>query len=60
MLKKLFIFIAVTCAFSCASENKWKLVWSDEFEYTGLPDPKKWTAETGGHGWGNNELEFYT
>ncbi|NUQ82442.1 MAG: glycoside hydrolase family 16 protein [Bacteroidetes bacterium] len=37
-----------------------KLVWSDEFNYEGLPDSTKWTHETGGHGWGNNELQYYT
>ncbi|MDP2089434.1 MAG: family 16 glycosylhydrolase [Flavobacteriaceae bacterium] len=37
----------------------WKLVWSDEFDYTGLPDSTKWTYEVGGHGWGNNEQQFY-
>ena len=37
-----------------------KLVWSDEFNGTGLPDPSKWTAEVGGGGWGNNELQYYT
>ena len=40
----------------------WELVWSDEF--TGpngsLPEPAKWVLETGGGGWGNNELESYT
>src|SRR5665647_3197419 len=38
----------------------WKLVWSDEFNYNGLPDSSKWSFETGGNGWGNNELEYYT
>lgn len=38
----------------------WKLVWGDEFEYRGLPDSSKWAYETGGHGWGNNELQYYT
>jgi beta-glucanase (GH16 family) len=38
----------------------YELVWSDEFNYEGPPDPAKWTCETGGHGWGNNELEYYT
>ena len=38
----------------------YQLVWSDEFDYTGLPDSLKWTFETGGHGWGNNELQYYT
>lgn len=36
------------------------LVWSDEFSYTGLPDPEKWNMETGGNGFGNNELQYYT
>jgi len=36
------------------------LVWSDEFDYTGPPDPTKWAYETGGGGWGNRELQYYT
>lgn len=36
------------------------LVWADEFDYTGLPDPAKWNMETGGGGWGNKELQYYT
>jgi beta-glucanase (GH16 family) len=38
----------------------YQLVWQDEFNYTGLPDPAKWNFDVGGHGWGNNELQFYT
>jgi len=38
----------------------WKLVWSDEFNYKGLPDSTKWNYDVGGDGWGNAELEFYT
>lgn len=40
----------------------WSLVWSDEFNQPdgSSPDPTKWTYETGGGGWGNNELEYYT
>jgi beta-glucanase (GH16 family) len=41
-------------------KTDWKLVWSDEFNYKGLPDPTKWSYEVGGSGWGNNELEYYT
>ena len=37
-----------------------KLVWSDEFNYTGLPDSTKWNYDVGGGGWGNHELEYYT
>jgi beta-glucanase (GH16 family) len=35
-------------------------VWSDEFDYTGLPNAAKWGYDLGGSGWGNNELQFYT
>ncbi|MDW3647955.1 MAG: glycoside hydrolase family 16 protein [Bacteroidia bacterium] len=44
-----------------------KLIWSDEFDYEGLPDPTKWSYDLGdacdlpaGCGWGNNELQYYT
>lgn len=33
------------------------LVWSDEFDSI---NPNHWTFETGGGGWGNNELQYYT
>ncbi len=38
------------------------LTWRDEFNGPdgSLPDPKKWVIETGGGGWGNNELETYS
>ena len=35
------------------------LVWSDEFDVDGAPDSDKWDYDTGGHGWGNNELQYY-
>jgi beta-glucanase (GH16 family) len=38
----------------------WELVWAEEFNYTGLPDPAKWKYDKGGHGWGNKELQYYT
>jgi len=42
------------------NEIEYKLVWSDEFDYEGLPDESKWSYDFGGGGWGNNELQFYT
>jgi len=38
------------------------LVWSDEFDYNGLPNPAKWSYDIEGNatGWGNNELQYYT
>jgi hypothetical protein len=35
------------------------MVWSDEFSGKTL-NTGNWTCETGGSGWGNNELEYYT
>ena len=38
------------------------LFWSEEFNTDGAPDPAKWGYDlgTGGNGWGNAELEYYT
>lgn len=36
----------------------WKLVWSDEFDYKGLPDPTKWGYEEGYLR--NREPQYYT
>ncbi|WP_299246982.1 glycoside hydrolase family 16 protein [uncultured Lacinutrix sp.] len=38
------------------------LVWQDEFDVDGAPDPLKWTYDlgTGTDGWGNQELQTYT
>ena len=65
----LFLALLITAQFVCYSQassnnsqraNDWQLVWADEFNYTGLPDPAKWKYDTGGHGWGNKELQYYT
>lgn len=47
---------------SQAGPPGWKLIWSDEFNAPdGSPvDSSKWVSETGGNGWGNQELEYYT
>src|SRR5580693_4108384 len=38
------------------------LIWADEFEGPAgtSPSPENWSFDTGGKGWGNNELESYT
>ena len=42
------------------------LVWADEFDVDGAPNPENWTFEIGDGtaqgipGWGNNELQYYT
>ena len=45
---------------SSAAAGTSELIWSDEFNYSGLPDSTKWNYDVGGHGWGNNELQYYT
>ncbi|NPD47509.1 MULTISPECIES: family 16 glycosylhydrolase [unclassified Lentimicrobium] len=44
------------------NEGEWKLVWQDDFNYSGLPDSTKWDYDTEGNsaGWGNNEAQHYT
>ena len=49
------------------NNNEYQLVWADEFDYEGLPNPDKWSYDVGdacdkpaGCGWGNHELQYYT
>lgn len=74
----LLFFLSVVILAGCSKDDKsepigtkpgsevptgdYKLVWSDEFNYSGLPDSKKWTYDTDGNtnGWGNNEAQYYT
>jgi beta-glucanase (GH16 family) len=73
MTKIQLLFLAFLSGFfSCVSHSEkenddngtkeYKLVWQDEFNYTGLPDSTKWDYDTEGNeaGWGNNESQFYT
>ncbi|MEB2776928.1 glycoside hydrolase family 16 protein [Algoriphagus sp. D3-2-R+10] len=53
----LFLFYLLN---SCLYAQKARLVWSDEFSNKGLPNPEKWTYDVGDHGWGNEELEYYS
>jgi beta-glucanase (GH16 family) len=63
---RLTLFLLIVSIISCTSSKKtpgdteWKLFWSDEFNYEGLPDSTKWGYNVGGDGWGNNELQYYT
>ncbi len=44
------------------SRAGWTLAWSDEFNApdNSPVDASKWVSESGGNGWGNEELEYYT
>lgn len=34
--------------------------WVEHFDINGAPDTSIWSYDIGNHGWGNNELQFYT
>ena len=55
-------FVLAQSANTAPSLPGWTLTWSDEFNGAdGSPvDSSKWVSETGGNGWGNQELEYYT
>lgn len=60
-MKKICFIACLLFASSLMAQSTFKkLVWSDEFNYKGLPDSAKWSYDVGGHGWGNNELQYYT
>jgi beta-glucanase (GH16 family) len=64
----LVLLMAVGCGSASAHQetasthSAWVLTWSDEFNGPdgSPPDSRKWIADSGGHGWGNAELESYT
>jgi beta-glucanase (GH16 family) len=56
------LFLSAFCVLAMLSQSvhaqQWKLVWSDEFDYEGLPDKKKWDYEEGFVR--NREMQYYT
>ena len=65
----IFLLLATSVLCGCYTQSiptresssfPWELVWADEFNYDGLPDPQKWNFDVGGTGWGNRELQYYT
>ncbi len=66
LLYALIIGLAMTCGSqttpALTKSTDWTLVWSDEFNGPSgsAVDRSKWVLETGGEGWGNQELEYYT
>jgi beta-glucanase (GH16 family) len=64
-----FIFVAICeqgsqlepIASASDFSEEWVLSWSDEFNGPDSAlDPAKWVTDIGGHGWGNNEPQYYT
>lgn len=53
-----FLLLFAFLLSGAASAAEWKLVWSDEFEGSGHPDPEKWGYESGFVR--NREKQYYT
>ena len=60
LISRLFLVLILFAGISSNAQkkDKWKLVWKEEFNYTGLPNPKKWSYEVGHIR--NNEQQYYT
>jgi beta-glucanase (GH16 family) len=54
--------VPMAAAATLAMPAGYRLVWSDEFDRDGLPDPAKWVYDTGMNkaGWHNRELQYYS
>ena len=58
-MKKIFLlFFVFYTSIASAQSGNWKLVWHDEFNYSGPPDSAKWVCE--GSTRRNKELQLYT
>jgi beta-glucanase (GH16 family) len=56
------LFVSADQRPAATANKNYTLIWHDEFDGPNgsPPDPKKWTHDLGGGGWGNQELESYT
>jgi beta-glucanase (GH16 family) len=66
LLAVVVLFILLACSENGTGNNEsggepgYVLVWEDDFSTAGAPDADKWSYDTGGDGWGNQELQYYT
>lgn len=65
ILSTMLLLVLVVFSYCRSKEPSMKLVWSDEFDYEGAPNPELWDLDEGNGcptlcGWGNNELQYYT
>jgi beta-glucanase (GH16 family) len=65
LMPTLLFSLLLAISVASAQTPGWTLVWADEFETAGAPDPEKWDYQLGDGcpqlcGWGNKELQFYT
>ena len=62
MKPTIFALLIITACTSPSTSPSATPVWQDEFDGPAGAsfDRTKWVADTGGHGWGNQERQFYT
>ncbi|HET9511862.1 MAG TPA: glycoside hydrolase family 16 protein, partial [Sphingomonas sp.] len=71
-MRRAILFAAVAVS-ACATSPRtatpvipapagYRLVWNDEFDRPGRPDPARWAYATDRNavGWGNRELQYYS
>lgn len=61
-LAVLITLVAAPAEARDGSPEGYQLVWNDEFDVDGLPDPTRWTYDVARNrdGWYNNELQYYS
>jgi len=57
-MKNIFLTTALSLSLFACTTQKEKMIWSDEFNYSGLPDSVKWGHEVGYIA--NHEQQYYT
>lgn len=62
VLAVLITLVAAPVEAQDGSPEGYRLVWNDEFDVDGLPDPARWTYDVARNrdGWYNNELQYYS
>lgn len=58
MKRTIITALIIISGINSMAQSTRKLVWQDEFNYTGLPDPSKWDYEVGHIR--NSEKQYYT
>jgi beta-glucanase (GH16 family) len=54
----ILLLLSIALFQACSEKKDWDLVWSEEFEYAGEPNPEYWDYEIGFIR--NQELQYYT
>jgi beta-glucanase (GH16 family) len=64
MTKKRYIYLGALLLMTFWTQKSfgqcYELVWAEEFNYTGFPDPALWNMEVGNNNGANNESQYYT